>query len=110
METQSLGNRIDQGKVGDGSRHNVAQVEAKKVPIPNDGFVAYAGNVDEDEEDEGDKEKKGGCQRPSFTPASCALDLLFAEFWDDGGSCVLRYGCIVGRAVVGEEPHGMGCG
>lgn len=108
METQRLRNCIDQGKVGNRSRHNVAQVEAEKVPVLNDGFVAYTGNVNQDEEDEGDKEEKGGCESPSFAPTSGALDLLFAEFGDNGGRCVLRYSCIVGRAVVREEPHDAG--
>jgi len=82
METQCLGNGVDEGEVRDRSRHNVAQVEANKVPVPNDGLVAYTGYVDQDEEYERDEEEERGCERPYLAPASCNFDLFFAEFGD----------------------------
>lgn len=77
MKTQRLGDSVDEGEIGDASRYDFTQVEAKKVPVSDHGLVAHAGDVDKDQKDEGEEEEKGGCQRPSFAPAGCELDLLF---------------------------------
>lgn len=84
MQSQRLRDGVDEGEVRYTGGHDMAQVEADKVPIPNNRLVAYTSNVDEDKEDEGDEEEKGCYQRPYLACASCALDLLFAEFRDDG--------------------------
>ena len=73
-----MGNSVDESEIRDASRYDFAQVEANKVPVSDNGLVAHAGNVDKDQEDEGEEEEKRGCQRPSFAPASCELDLLSA--------------------------------
>ena len=61
METQGLRNGVDECEIRNTSWHNVAEVQANKVPVFDDSFVAHARDVDEDEEDDGDEEKKGGC-------------------------------------------------
>lgn len=102
MKTQRLGDSVDEGEIGHASGYDFTQIESNKVPISDNGLVAYAGDIDEDQEDEGEEEEKGGCQRPSFATAGCELDLLFAKFGDRRGRCILR------RAVAREEWHGDG--
>lgn len=89
METQRLGDGVDESEIGHASGYNFTQVEANKVPVSDDGLVAYAGDIDKDEEDEGEEEEKGGCQRPSFAPASCELDLLSTELGNRLCRCVI---------------------
>lgn len=60
MQPQSLRNRVDQGEVRNARRHDIAEIEANEVPIFDNGPVAHAADVDEDEEDDADEEEKGG--------------------------------------------------
>jgi hypothetical protein len=83
MQSQRLRNSVDEREVWYTGRDDMAQVEANKVPILDNGLVAYARYVDEDEEDEGEEEEERCGQRPYFACSSCAFDLLLGEFRDD---------------------------
>lgn len=105
MQSQRLRDSVDKSEIRYAGRHDMAQVEADKVPIPNNGLVAYTGDVDKDQEDECDEEEEGCDQRPYFACASCALDLFFAEFRDDSRWGRLRDGGVVRLAAAREDAH-----
>ena len=88
MQPQRLRNRIDEGKVGDRSWNDVANVYLDKVPVADEVAVVDAPDFDEDEEDDGDEEEEGGKDCPYLASPSGALDLVFGGFGDDGGSGV----------------------
>ena len=109
METQRLSNGVDKGEVRNTSWHNIAQVEANKVPVSDDGLVAYTRYVDQDEEYEGDEEEERGCKGPYFAPASCDFDLLFAQFGDDDRGRGSRHSSVIRLPAAIEKIHDKRC-
>jgi len=52
MQSERLRDSVDKSEIRYAGRHDVAQVEANEVPIPNNGLVAYTRDVHKDQEDE----------------------------------------------------------
>jgi hypothetical protein len=114
VQTQRLGNCVDESEVGHRRGHNVAEVEADKVPVAQHGTVRRAANLQQDQEDEGDEEEEGGEQSGRLARAGGPLELGLCEFGvglDGCGARVVgaappkeRHGC----AGVGESVGGVG--
>jgi hypothetical protein len=102
VQTQRLGNGVDEGEVGHRRGHNVAEVEADKVPVAQHGTVRRAANLQQDQEDEGDEEEEGREQGGRLARARGALELGFCEFGVGLDGCGAR---VVGAAPP-EERHG----
>jgi hypothetical protein len=102
VQTQRLGNCVDEGEVGHRRGHNVAEVEADKVPVAQHGTVRRAANLQQDQEDEGDEEEEGGEQSGRLARAGGPLELGLCEFGVGLDGCGAR---VVGAAPP-KERHG----
>lgn len=75
VQTNRLGNRVDDGCIGHRFRENVGQVDVDEVDAASDARGTGATNFDEDQEDDGDEQEKGRDQSPCHASASRPLDL-----------------------------------
>lgn len=75
VETQCLGDGVDEEGIGHRDRDDVGEVDTDEVGVARDCAVANVADFNKDEEDDGDQEEEGGKQRPDPAGACCTFDL-----------------------------------
>ena len=104
MQTECLGDCVDEGKIRHACRNDVANIDADEVPVPYDGSVLDTPDLDQYEKDDGDEEEKRREKSPYLACTSRTLDLGFREFGNSGRSSA--QGCSCGITAASEEAHG----
>lgn len=77
VQTEGLGDTVDEDRVRDGDGDNVGEVEEDEVDLAAGPAAAGVAYLDEDEEDDGDEEEEGGDEGPDEAGAGCSFDLGF---------------------------------
>lgn len=72
VQSECPRDRIDKGCLRHGLRYYMAQVQFQKVDAPHDGvMITCTADLDQNEKDQGEKEKEGSQKRKDEARASC---------------------------------------